>query len=82
MHVLHLQYHWPAIDVDLCAVGVLDGRVVALDPFIVHELSSKTAFAHTTCSEYDNVELAGRLVATWSRRHGDGDGDSAQLDST
>ena len=33
------------IDLQLCAIGVLDGRVVALDPFIVDELSY-TSMSH------------------------------------
>lgn len=36
--VLHFQHDLPAIDVDLLAVGVFDGGVIALDPDILDEL--------------------------------------------
>jgi len=47
----HFQHDLSAIHIDGFPVGIFDGRVVAFDPDILHELGCETAFANPACRE-------------------------------
>jgi len=49
--IIHLQHHLSPVNIDLLAVGVFNGGIIALNPDILNELGRKTAFAHATCWE-------------------------------
>ena len=45
---IHFQHDLLAIYIDLFSIRVLDGRIVTLNPDILHELCSETAFADSS----------------------------------
>lgn len=51
MEDLHFEHDLPSIHVDLFPVRIFDGRVVAFDPDILHELGGEAAFTHSSCRE-------------------------------
>lgn len=50
------------VDVDHLSVRVLDGRVIALDPYILDELSGQARLADTTSTKDNDVVLASVIV--------------------
>jgi hypothetical protein len=53
------------IDIDLFPVRILNGRIIAFNPNILHKLSSQAAFPHTTCA-VDTVRGALQTESTIS----------------
>jgi hypothetical protein len=59
-----------SIDLELGAIRILNGGIIALDPLIVDELGSQTTFTHAACSQYYHMEFATRLIVIMSWHDG------------
>lgn len=59
---LHFQHDLTAVHIDLLAVRVLDCRVIAVDPDVLHELRCETAFPYAACRGKRQDTSAGQVL--------------------
>lgn len=57
------------IDLDRLSVRILDGRVIALDPYVVYKLCCETAFPYTTLRRVSALSPSGIFCHTSSKYH-------------